>query len=313
MATIKYKDADGNLVTVGAGLHTHSPSSIGAAEAEHEHDVATADNDGFLSSTDKTKIDALNDTVFGNADKNIKSLVGLVGDDPVSEQISSAVANKVDKVTGKGLSTNDYTTAEKNKLADIAENANNYKHPSYTTRTEGLYKIVVNSWGHVNSATPVQKSDITALGIPATNTTYVDATTGASGLMSAADKTKLNNIAEGATKVKVDDTLSSTSTNPVQNKVVYAIDNKVGDSPVQEQISSAIGTATTDITTAANKYTDTKIAALINGAPTTLDTLKEIADAMAENDNVVSALNEAIGDKANSEHKHELSDVTKLQ
>ena len=29
------------------------------------------------------------------------------------------VSNKVDKVTGKGLSTNDYTTAEKNKLAGI--------------------------------------------------------------------------------------------------------------------------------------------------------------------------------------------------
>ena len=38
--------------------------------------------------------------------------------------------NKVDKVTGKGLSTNDYTTTEKNKLAGIAAGANNYQHPS---------------------------------------------------------------------------------------------------------------------------------------------------------------------------------------
>ena len=36
---------------------------------------------------------------------------------------------KVDKVSGKGLSTNDYTTAEKNKLAGIAAGANNYVHP----------------------------------------------------------------------------------------------------------------------------------------------------------------------------------------
>lgn len=47
-------------------------------------------------------------------------------------------------------------------------------------------------------------------------------------------------------------------------------------------------------------YTDTKIADLINGAPTTLDTLKEIADAMAENEDVVASLNEAIGKKANA-------------
>lgn len=37
---------------------------------------------------------------------------------------------KVDKVSGKGLSTNDYTTAEKTKLSGIATSANNYSHPS---------------------------------------------------------------------------------------------------------------------------------------------------------------------------------------
>ena len=37
--------------------------------------------------------------------------------------------HKVEKVAGKGLSTNDYTTAEKNKLSGIADGANNYTHP----------------------------------------------------------------------------------------------------------------------------------------------------------------------------------------
>lgn len=45
-------------------------------------------------------------------------------------------------------------------------------------------------------------------------------------------------------------------------------------------------------------YTDQKIAELINGAPTTLDTLGEIAQAMEENADVVDALNKAIGSKA---------------
>ena len=44
--------------------------------------------------------------------------------------LSDALSDKVDKVTGKGLSANDYTTAEKQKLAGIAENANNYTHPT---------------------------------------------------------------------------------------------------------------------------------------------------------------------------------------
>lgn len=48
----------------------------------------------------------------------------------------------------------------------------------------------------------------------------------------------------------------------------------------------------------AKQYTDNEISELINGAPTTLDTLGEIATAMAENADVVEALNSAIGSKA---------------
>lgn len=54
----------------------------------------------------------------------------------------------------------------------------------------------------------------------------------------------------------------------------------------------------------ANTYTDQKIAQLVNGAPETLDTLKEVADAMAENKSVVDALNAAIGTKADIGHSH---------
>lgn len=86
----------------------------------------------------------------------------------------------------------------------------------------GLYKITTNAQGHVTAATAVTKSDITALGIPAqdTNTTYGVASSSANGLMSAADKAKLDGIASGANKTTVDSALSSTSTNPVQNKVI---------------------------------------------------------------------------------------------
>jgi len=53
-------------------------------------------------------------------------------DKPVSVAIQSALNNKVDKITGKGLSEDDFTTAEKNKLSGIATNANNYTHPNHT-------------------------------------------------------------------------------------------------------------------------------------------------------------------------------------
>lgn len=57
------------------------------------------------------------------AQSDIADLRAKVGDVAVSEQISSAITNKVDKVSGKGLSTNDYTTNDKDKLSSIATGA----------------------------------------------------------------------------------------------------------------------------------------------------------------------------------------------
>ncbi|TGY91070.1 hypothetical protein E5329_23040 [Petralouisia muris] len=55
-------------------------------------------------------------------------------------------------------------------------------------------------------------------------------------------------------------------------------------------------------------YTDTKIGQLINGAPVTLDTIKEVADAILENETIIEALNEAIGKKLNKDG--DISDAT---
>lgn len=78
----------------------------------------------------------------------------------------------VAKESGKGLSTNDYTTAEKTKLEGIDEGANKYTHPAYAAKSAGLYKVTVDNTGHVSAATPVAKADITDLGIPGQDTTY---------------------------------------------------------------------------------------------------------------------------------------------
>lgn len=77
-------------------------------------------------------------------------------------------------------------------------------------------RMSVNATGHVTNA---QGRTVTLPG----NT----ATQDAKGLMSANDKTKLDGIAQGANKTVVDTALSSTSTNPVQNKAVKgALDDK---------------------------------------------------------------------------------------
>lgn len=109
--------------------------------------------------------------------------------------VAEALALKVDKVDGKTLTSNDFTSALLSKLNGIAEGANKYVHPTHTAHsTSGLYKITVDALGHVTSATAVTKDDITKLGIPA---------------------------------ITIDTAMSTTSTNPVQNKVVNtALSNK---------------------------------------------------------------------------------------
>ena len=182
------------------------------------------------------------------------------------EAVRSLINAKVDKVSGKELSSNDYTDAEKSKLAGIAAEANKYTHPAYTARSSGLYKMTVDSTGHVSAASAVTKADIVALGIPGqdTNTTYANASSSSAGLMSAADKAKLDGIASGANKTTVDSTLSGSSTNPVQNKVINSALAGKADSSHSHSAASANAAgfmSTSDktkldgIATGANKYT----------------------------------------------------------
>ena len=94
--------------------------------------------------------------------------------------------------------------------------------------SSGFYKITTNEEGHVTDATDVVKTDITALGIPAQDTTYQNASSTSDGLMSKEDKIKLASIASGATAITVDTALSATSVNPVQNHVIKdALDLKI--------------------------------------------------------------------------------------
>lgn len=58
-------------------------------------------------------------------------------EETLNSNITQLQTQKVDKVEGKGLSTNDYTTPEKNKLAAIEAEANKYVLPAATTTTLG--------------------------------------------------------------------------------------------------------------------------------------------------------------------------------
>ena len=136
------------------------------------------------------------------------------------------------------------------------------------------------------------------------------------------EKAKLSGIAEGANRTVTDAALSISSENPIQNKAVKAeadrlqgeINQKVPSSrtvnghaltgnislTAADVGADASGSAATALGSA-KSYTDKKIVDLIGGAPETLDTLKEVADALAANEDVVEALDAAIGTKASTE------------
>ena len=106
-----------------------------------------------------------------------------------------------------------YVSTDTNKLfLDISG-----KRVEISANTNTTYTLTKSG----NTIT-LNASDGNKYNITDANTTYGDATTVASGLMSAADKAKLDGIAAQANKVIVDASLSDSSTNPVQNKVIKA-------------------------------------------------------------------------------------------
>lgn len=75
--------------------------------------------------------------------------------------INTSLGNKVDKETGKGLSSNDYTSGEKSKLAGIAASANNYTLPKAGTSLGGVQSggdvTIANGLISYKSTVPVAK------------------------------------------------------------------------------------------------------------------------------------------------------------
>ena len=145
------------------------------------------------------------------------------------EGLQTALNGKVNTVSGKGLSTEDYTTAEKTKLSGIAAGATanigtvttvkvgstSYSPssgvislPAYPSDTNTHRPIQMNGTeilGNNTTALNLKAGSNVSLSnssgtvtIAATDTTYSAATQSANGLMSSTDKTKLDGIATGA-------------------------------------------------------------------------------------------------------------------
>lgn len=246
-------------------------------------DVATTSTPGLMSAEDKAKLDGLTagsggdiviDSELSSTSTNpvqnrvvnaaISNLNSLVGDTSVSSQITTAIENKkafsnvtVGSTTITADSTTDTLTLAAGDNITLTPDATNdkvtiaakdtvYTHPSYTARTGVPTANATPAFGGTFSVSqPVSDATghITAINSRTITIPSATATTSAAGLMSASDKAKLDGISSGASDITVDSELSTTSTNPVQNKVVTSAINNlntlVGDTSVAEQINAA--------------------------------------------------------------------------
>lgn len=125
-----------------------------------------------------------------------KSWLDRAGAIHLWKTIEAMLGTKVDKIEGFGLSSNDYTSEEKEKLATLADpsvattendglmssadkakldgieaGANNYTHPEYEAKQAGLYRISVDNTGHVTTADKMTSEELAAEGVsPADHT-----------------------------------------------------------------------------------------------------------------------------------------------
>ena len=241
--------------------HTHNYAAM-----SHTHEEATTSTAGFMSATDKAKLNGI--ASGANSYTHPASHPASMITETDSLKVMTAAERT--KLSGIAENANNYThpethsaaiieetslkkvmtAEERTKLAGIESGANLYTHPSThpATMITGLPTTLPANGGNadtvdgkhaVDFATASHnhdsdysgishthaQSDITGLstalsGKSDTSHTHGAATTTVAGFMSKDDKSKLDGIATGANKTTVDTALSSTSTNPVQNKVV---------------------------------------------------------------------------------------------
>lgn len=141
---------------------------------------------------------------------------------------------------------------------------------------------------HTHSISNVTNLQTTLNGKADSNHTHTTATVSANGFLSKEDKSKLDGIATGANKTVVDSSLSGSSTNPVQNKVVNSALSGKANSSHSHSISN------------------------ITNLQSALDSKSETGHTHDDRYYTESEINTKLNGKANSSHTHTASQISDL-
>lgn len=187
--------------------------------------VTTSDKSAWNAKYDKpsggipkTDLATAVQTSLGLADtalqaSDVDSSLSATSENPVQNKVvKAALDDKVDKEAGKGLSTEDYTTAEKTKLGGIEAGAEENVIEEIKVNNTAL----TPSSKSVNITVPTKTSDLTNDSDFVEDASYVHTDNN----YTTTEKNKLSGIEAEANKTIVDSALSSSSENPVQNKVI---------------------------------------------------------------------------------------------
>lgn len=212
-------------------------------------------------------------------------------------KVKALLGGKVDTATGKGLSTNDYTTAEKDKLSGIAEGANK------TTVDTALSSTSTNPVQNkvINTALAGKVSTVSGKGLSTNDYTTTE-------------KNKLSGIDEGANKYSLP-TASSTTLGGVKVGAGLTINSGVLSATGGGTADAVDWSNVTNKPTAVSAFTNdsgfqtasqvesiasTKIEAVVGSAPAALDTLKEIADALGNDADFAGTITTQLSAKVNT-------------
>lgn len=188
------------------------------------------------------------------------------------QKIKTWLSAKVDKEDGKGLSTNDYTTAEKTKLSGIATGANKTTVENVLTSTSTTNALSANQGKVLNDKLAEINTNIENLGAGDMLKSVYD--TDDDGVVDNSKRLSGQTIDYFANKSQLTDVLNSIPTN--NNQLTNGAGYQTA-SDVNAIIETVIGTA-----------------------PEALDTLKELADALGNDPNFAATITEELAKKVNA-------------
>lgn len=238
LASINYVDQQ--IANIDAEIEVDFASKANKSGYAANKNIVT-DSNGEITTEAKITVDtALNaNSTNPVQNKKVKEAIDAINGGSIklnansNSSVEDAISTKVDKVTGKGLSANDFTNTLKNKLDAIEAEANKYTHPS----THATIMIIeASALGNIGSSANDNQHTVndkinTALG------NKVDKVNGKS-LVDNSEITKLGHVEDYANKTVIDNTLGSDSTtNALSAAQGKALDNKINSLYARDRVT----------------------------------------------------------------------------